>query len=379
MARTILIYGESGTFKSSNLGEIAEYLLSRFGGITRLLTADSGVAPMQEQIDRGVIQYWDITTAKSPMGLFRKALRGYWPDKLVNGKADENSFRPTTAEEWRGISGVFVEGITRVADVMMQDLREKGRDTGEPLQAKFQDSGVNFAQASRGTYGFVQTYSQDWIGELKTLPVPWVVVTAHEGKGEDLVSKKTVFGPAIVGKAGTDKVCGWFENSIHTESYKIQVKGEVKPREGVRGCFVRHSDAEVGNVYWPAKLGLPPKAMAGVIKKFPNGYVAFRMNSEGVYTSGMHTLMEAIDTEMGVALGGLGEALEVEIESEVEVEVEVEVARASAEPVNEPAEEVKDIKSMLAARVPTVAEVKASRPAVKKAVQGVRIPVGAKK
>lgn len=300
MAKTLLIYGESGTYKTSQLAEIAEYLYKRYGGITRLATADSGVSPLQEQIECGAIQYWDITTSKNPMGLFKKVVGGYWPDKIENGKADESSFRKVTAAEWKGINGFFIEGITRVADVMMKDLREKRRDTGEPLQAKFEDSGVSFAQGSRGTYGFVQTYCQDWIGELKALPCPWVVVTAHEGKGEDLVTKKTIFGPAIVGKAGTDKVCGWFENSIHTESYKYTKKNDTTKHEGVRGCYVRHADLEVPNVYWPAKLGITPKAMAAVIKRYPKFFVPFTINDAGVYTSGVHTLIQLIDDLQGV-------------------------------------------------------------------------------
>ncbi len=304
MPRTVLIYGESGTYKSTNLGEIAEYLLERYGGICRLITADSGSSPMQEQIDRGVIIPWDLTTCEKPMGLFRKAVQGYWPSVLVNGRADENKFKLTTPQEWEGISGYLIEGVTRIADLMMQDLKNKRRDTGEPLQAKFEDAGVEFAQSSRGTYGFVQAYTQDWIGDLKKLRCPWIIVTGHEGKGEDLVTKKTIFGPAIVGKAGTDKVCGWFENTIHTESYRYTLKnkqGGSSEEQGVRGLFIRHTDAEVPNVFWPAKLGVTPRIASQVLKSFPKGYVPFKMNEDGIYISGVHSLIKVIDDAAGVA------------------------------------------------------------------------------
>lgn len=329
MARTLLIYGDSGTYKSSNLGELAEYLFERYGLISRLITADSGVSPMQEQIDRGVIIHWDLTTAKNPMGLFKKALRGYWPDKLVKGKADEGTFRLNSPAELSQFGGYFIEGLTRIADVMMQDLRDKRRDTGEPLQAKFEDGGVSFAQASRGTYGFVQTYTQDWVGELKALPVPWVIVTAHEGKGEDGVSKKTIFGPAIVGKAATDKVCGWFENSVHCQSYTYTVKGEAGTKEGVQACFMKHADVEVKSVYWPAKLGIPTRAMAGVLRKYPLGYVPLRIDKDGVYTSGIHSLVGVIEDELGVPrVNPAGETGVVEVE---EVVVKETVAPAIAQ------------------------------------------------
>jgi hypothetical protein len=135
---------------------------------------------------------------------------------------------------------------------------------------------------------------------LKALPCPWVVVTGHEGKGEDLVTKKTIFGPAIVGKAGTDKVCGWFENSIHTESFTYTRKDDPKKYEGVRGCFVRHADLEVPNVYWPAKLGVTPRAMAAIVKMYPKYFVEFKIDKDGKYVSGVHSLISLIDDLQGV-------------------------------------------------------------------------------
>ena len=310
MARSLLTYGESGTYKTSNLGEIADYLCAAYGGPVRLVTADSGVGPVQDQIDRGVIEYWRITTCQNPLAMIRKVCRGHWPDKWIdaaNGIADESSLVSKTSRDTgliAGASGVMIEGLTMIASLISYDLvTRKQRATGEPLAAVFDEAGEKFADTSRGTYKFVQNQTFGYITELKGLACPWVVVTGHEGKGEDETNRR-IYGPAVMGKAMTDQVCGWFENTLHFEKYMFQVKasgskkGEVDRKEpGVRAFFASHQDPEVANAFWPAKLGVTPAITARIKDKWPNNYIPLLIDGQGVYASSVAKLVEMIDLE----------------------------------------------------------------------------------
>ena len=56
MARTGLIYGESGTFKTTQIGTLARYIYRRTGKPIRLISADlGGWGPIQQEIDAGLI------------------------------------------------------------------------------------------------------------------------------------------------------------------------------------------------------------------------------------------------------------------------------------------------------------------------------------
>lgn len=293
--RSLLIYGESGTYKSTNCGEIVRRVFEIYGKKSRLVTSDSSFGPMLDQVEEGILQPILLGNCKNPLAVLRLVCKGMWPSKAnSSGWFDENSLKKVTPQEWEEWGGCLViEGLHMNACLLQQDIVGKGRDTGEPLQAKFQELGLNFAHGSRGTFGFVQAQTQAYVNDAKSLPIEWLVVTSHEGKGDDLVTKKSVFGPAVLGKSLTDKVPAWFENTVHSESYQFQTKDGQK-KKGVRSHFNRHPDAEVSNVFWPAKLGVTPKDQKRVERRWPNLYIPLRIDEEGNYKSSIADLIEEI-------------------------------------------------------------------------------------
>ncbi len=303
-AETILIYGDSESYKTSNLGPLADWLFTQYGGITRLITSDSGVGPLRDQIQRGVIQVWSIAGSQYYAGVLRRASMGYWPesiDPLTYQAGDVNRLRQTTAREWLGVSGVFMEGLTKNADGLMGHLLgAKGnapQATGEPLTGMFDELGMKFASSSRGTYKSIQEQVLHNAALLCALPVRMVVMTAHESKGEDL-TKKTIFGPAVAGKALTDKMTSCFQNSLHFEAYMSKFRdkdGKEFKRPGVRAFFQKHVDSEVPGIFWPAKLGVTPQVKAMVLEAWPHGYLPLKIDKGGNYVSGVHTLFEFIE------------------------------------------------------------------------------------
>lgn len=309
MARnSVLVYGDSSLGKSSNLGEISDWAFTRYGGITRLITSDSGYAPMWNQIQRGVIEVWNIASSPNYAAVLQMASEGYWPEKInpETFVGDLRTLRKPTEEEWKSISGVSMEGLTKNADCLTQHILKHGHAVGEPLQGGFIELGRKMHHSSRGTYGFVQQQVLTSATTLCSLPVPLIVMTAHESKGEDFM-KKTVFGPAVSGKALTDKMTSCFQMSFHVEGYnrKIKIKSKDKAtgkdeekevtRPGMRAFFARHVDAEVGGVFWPAKLGLPPQAMARVLKRWPHNYAPLTLDENGNFTCSIATVLDFVE------------------------------------------------------------------------------------
>jgi len=301
MAKTMLLYGESGTFKSSNLGECADMIYSLTGKRTRLITADSGFEPMREQIDRGIIEPWDLTTYPNPLSGIMKASRGFWPVRFTDtrvGFADAESGL-TTTDDWSDIGLIIVEGFYMLAELLKRDLVNKGRDSGAKA---FNEDGLHFSSSSLGAYGFVQDTTKEYVGNFKSLPADWIIFTTHEGKGSDQVSKRTTFGPAVAGSAVTDKVVGWVEYSFHLESTMYDA-GEGRMKRGVRAYFERHPDPDVPNIFWPAKLGVTPRQAAYVRSIWPEGYIPLLMDKCGNYISGIHTFIDVLSNYENRNLG----------------------------------------------------------------------------
>ncbi len=61
-ANTHLIYGESGTFKTTAIGFFAEYIWRKYGKRTRLVSADGGGwFPVQKYVDAGIIEPYSVS------------------------------------------------------------------------------------------------------------------------------------------------------------------------------------------------------------------------------------------------------------------------------------------------------------------------------
>ena len=309
MAETILLYGESGTWKTTQAGVFAAYQCGRFDDAhVRLVSGDSTWKPLSRLIKydakKGHVGCVRPLSIKAPMpnklALITALSNGYWPNEIdVHGHANLKKGMTKTFE---GVVGIVWEGLTEVSDLMMQHLVETRRDTGQKIHSTFEQKidGVTevfqYGGASQSTYGFVQAETRKYVKTLAALPIDRVLCTAHEGKGEDMMTKRMVFGPALVGKASNDKVSGWFGTTLHHESYMFESK-EAGRAPGVRAFYQRHPDPEVGNIFWPAKLDCTPQDAAKVAKKWPGGYIPLLNDVQGECVSGVHSLLGMLDEE----------------------------------------------------------------------------------
>lgn len=264
-ANTILVYGETGTFKTSNVGRFARYMYEKTGKPTRLVSADGGGwMPVQAEIDAGIIDALRIVEAEQPLPLLRKLGQGYWP---VDGRL-----------QLQGISEVgayAVEGLTSIPMLLLRHLVKTGRKVSEEVIGKFEEEievdgkkvKESFSAPSRSHYGFIQNFVLDMLASFRALPVERVLFTAHEGKGSDDITNQMVYGPATVGKAITDRLPSEVGDLLHFYAVPIGVAG-AKSKLEVRCYLDKHPDTQT-QILWPAKTRLQPEQLPEFNKQWP--------------------------------------------------------------------------------------------------------------
>ena len=302
MPQSILLYGESGVYKTTQIGLYADYQFNRTGKPTRLITCDSGLAPVSDQIMRGTLIVLRLESCPHPIPVMNKLSKGQWPVKAIDSDAGLWDCRPGASFEQvaQGIStGAYaVEGLTRICELVRKAWTDDQQQIGEPLQGCYEQDGEKFAFQSRGTLFATQQLINNFVINFRGLPVDRVLFTAHESKGRDIGGRE-ILGPGTTGQALTDKVPGWFEVCLHHESYQYSHKlrdGRTVVRTGVRVHFARHPDKQIKGMYWPAKLGVNPAITSRIYDIHEDGSFPLVMDGEQ-YISGLHTFLYLIDNE----------------------------------------------------------------------------------
>lgn len=284
---TLVLYGPTGSRKTSQIGEFAKYIYEKTGKVTRLLSADGGGwAPIQDLINAGVIEAWRITDEPRLLSAIQAASKGAWPAKIVAGiRMPGPVLLPAPEARAKALANVgayAVEGWFSIASAVMRFLVDKGIKVNEDVVSKFTESGdfgeFSFGAPSRGHYGFVQNFILDVIRNFASLPVERVLYTSLEGKGEEKVTKGLQYGPSVAGSALTASIPQYVGDCLHFEDF-MEDKGidPNNPKQkltetGVRVWFTSHPDTQTG-VMWPAKSRLVPSKVEEFRKRIgPNGY-----------------------------------------------------------------------------------------------------------
>ncbi len=289
-ASTHLVYGESGTFKTTQVGFFARWIHRKYGKKTRLVSAE-GWFPIEKYVRAGIIEPYGVgglvtqeimgpdgeMKTPSPLAVLRLLSKGYWP-KVT--KAGTVRLMPPTPQDWEEIGAYAVEGLMSIGDLLMQELRDTQRKVAEdavsPFTIKVDDNEVKFCANNKAHYGFVQREVHAIVRGFSYLPVHNVLFTAHEGKGEDEGTKEPIRGPAIVGKAATPQVPSWVGDCIHADSYAVKKTDEQSKltyyETLVRMWYVRHPDPVFTNISYPAKPRVDSEQLPKLRAKWPGGY-----------------------------------------------------------------------------------------------------------
>lgn len=232
---------DTGTTKTSRLGDAAEYHYKRTGKPAQLVSSDpGGWTPIQGLVDAGVVKPFAMTMQRPALlEDMDKLSQGWWPTDTSDPLSPlERSKEPLDKQ----YSCRLFDGATSWCHMMMTyheaaveyDANYTDKDTGakggyrpttvrvpEMPRGSFVKSGEYLRRfTGRSDYGGVQARIKEFVRNTAFLPVP-AVWTALETKGAD-EGKKPVYGPDFIGQALTG-VCGpWFGNLLHLDFVAVQ-------------------------------------------------------------------------------------------------------------------------------------------------------------
>lgn len=309
MARTGIVYGDSGTRKSTAGKFFSHYIYEVTGKKTLLISQDGGGwAPMEPEIKAGIIRAYRVNQ-EVPLPVLRKISQGYFP-------LDENQTDISRIDmrlvDWSEFGGVIVEGVTSISQSIMRHLADKAIKTGEDATNAFMQPIVingklekeTFAGNSRGHYGFVQNFLYSIITNFSALPCHYVLFTGLESRTEE-DDRTTIYGPQIAGKKATNLVPSWVGDCIHAQQYpvtrEVMVPDPSDPSKKiatmivdtvVRYYFTKHPDPSTG-ILFPAKPRVTPDQIPRLMEAYPGGYF------EPSLTEGFDTYLHLTDKLSG--------------------------------------------------------------------------------
>lgn len=315
MAKSGVIYGSTGTFKTTAIAHFARYIAETTGKCTLLFSADGGGwTPCDEEIAVGMIRPYRADLEKIFLPTLVKISRGFWPENPEESDAAKVNFVPI---DWSDVGGIAVEGLTSIGNNILLNCAQKQLKTGEDATSKFslgilvngQVENVGFAGNSKGHYQFVHNQLQSMVNQFTSLPCKYVLFTGLDKRGED-DDRKTIYGVATPGKAITDVIPTWVGDYIHAQDYPISKKvrvpppgrkaNECKPEELIdtevidvicRYYFKSHPDQHTGILY-KAKPRITHGSVRALEKEFPGGY--FEPTPEGGFDIYLRTLDELL-------------------------------------------------------------------------------------
>lgn len=274
MAKTLAIYGESGSWKTTALFHAACYLYKKYKKKIRMITAEEWNPPFGSLVEAGIVDLIEFNPnvgKGEPLSTLVKLSRGWWP----NTARDTMLPLGHAENDIKNVCAYFVEGLTSISDVLLSDDCAKGRKHSEDIVGKFTEGGLNFGSPSRSSYGFVQRHFLDRFGDFRALPVERVIFTAHESKGEDEDTKDPIRGAGLAGKAATDAVNRKVGGMIHFEVYSeetIDARKISTVTNKVKAFFVTHPDKKFANVKYKCKPRIDSLLWPELMKRYPGGY-----------------------------------------------------------------------------------------------------------
>jgi hypothetical protein len=289
MARSGVIYGGSGSLKTTAVKHFSNYIYEKTGRNTLLLSMDGGGwDPCAPEVAAGQIRPYRCSM-EIPLPTLRMVSRGYFPENTLETDPSQINMVPVNWEEFGGLA---IEGLTSISQAIMRYLSDNGMVVGgeKSLPGIFSqkihvDGAVkteSFGSSTQGHYGFVQNYIYSFVMNAISLPCEYVLFTALESRTEE-DDRTTIFGPQIAGKKATALVPSWVGDCIHSQDYPVErqtkvkdeVTGEVKEISRVetlvKSFFVKHPDPGTG-ILFPAKPRITPEKYAELLKEYPGGY-----------------------------------------------------------------------------------------------------------
>lgn len=217
---TILLYGRTRSGKSTQIGQLAEFVYKNSGKITRLYSADrGGFDPIRPYVDLGVIEVVEIGDT-DPWIFLNKSVRGYVRDasgKWVPGASDK-------------VGMYAFESMTAIADELMASMARKAAENvniGGGANISFAVSGdgenLKISGSNLAHFGVGQSRIKEEVWQSQKLNAEYILWTASASKDEDTEASGKVLGPAVCGKAMTAEVPRWFNLTFRLDCIAAQM------------------------------------------------------------------------------------------------------------------------------------------------------------
>jgi len=251
-----LIYGRTGEGKTALLGAAAQWVWQATGLPMRLYSAEDGrLGTIQHLIDKGRIQVLDIKGLPNPSEVLDQISKGWW---LAPHSGDKKELIPPNAETWKQVGAIAYEGMTEFADMILDELTEKGAANqimgAEKAPAQYTSGKMRIANANPTYYGIAQKRVHRAVNESQLLPV-YVFWTARELKVMDTDTKCPIYGPLIAGRAATLDCPAWFGNCVHMDRVPVVAPNKATVLER-RAYLQNHLDPDT-NVPYLAQVRVP--------------------------------------------------------------------------------------------------------------------------
>jgi hypothetical protein len=319
---TLLLYGETKSGKTREVGACAVHIYKRSGRKTRLYCTDGGGwGAIQDLVDAGIVEAVNVSSAEQTQIRMVQCSRGYWPN------SEGIWLPPEKQPDWKDVGCVAVEGLTSMAEAIMAECIREGRKIAEDVVGKFQltdaDSGerFNFGNPAQAHYGWAQSQMRERLRDFQSLVAKGlerIVYTALESLAEDKKTKQVVLGPQIIGGAMTASIGQRVGDLIHMEI----VEDPKTKKATYRAYFTPHMDPEFRRA-WPASLRLSPEANAALKNhaEFKEGWVEMT-DEDGILRRGVTRLFdwrEELGKSAAAKLKALKDAVEAKKKGEAPV------------------------------------------------------------
>ncbi len=227
--RIELVYGKSGSGKTTWWARLAEWFWINYKLRTRLYIGDGGLETVLNTglIDEGIVEYMDYSIRDHPLNVTQKICKGYWSKDPFDPQS------PLYPQSFTDLApfGMFVyEGLSVMSDYIMSNREGglawragRGEKIGTEAAIALKDEEATFGGPGWGHYGFTQARMLNLIESTKMLP-GWKQWTAHVCRWEDKKTNEVGFGPDIAGQALTPSIGASFGNTIHLHPAHKNVK-----------------------------------------------------------------------------------------------------------------------------------------------------------
>ena len=232
-----LVYGDSGTGKTTLGLSLVRYVHREFGKKVRMVLGDfqegETLAPF---LRSGLVEALDISQYPHCFELLSYLAMGHWPDPgglkdwpTKDPKAIQ-SLKPSTPETWKQVGGYIFDSLTGYCSLYMRNMEHRaarGEKLGQDPPITIKDGTVNVGGNSMAHYGFAQRRILDFVEKAKCLPCHRLF-TALETKAEDktVAGKAYVIGPEMAGKAMTPTIPKAFGNVFNLVHEPVKDKRE---------------------------------------------------------------------------------------------------------------------------------------------------------